>query len=94
MILKKLGRTEEMFARDCLANPSLLSLALTEKRWSDVESVLTFIQHDVSPDVAMTDPTLYTTLRNQITRFYLRGGGAFNLKKIQELAAQQTSNKS
>jgi len=33
----------------------------------------------------MTDPALYKTLRDQITRFHLRGGGAINLAKLERL---------
>ena len=32
---------------------------------------------------------LYRTLREGVTRFYLRGGGALDLQKIEALAAGQ-----
>jgi hypothetical protein len=35
----------------------------------------------------MTDPALYKTLRDQITLFHLRGGGALNLEALERLAA-------
>ncbi len=38
-------------------------------------------------DLAMTDPALYKTLRDQITLFHLRGGGALNLEALERLAA-------
>jgi len=36
-------------------------------------------------ELAQTDPALYRQLREQITRFFLRGGDVFSLKKIEAL---------
>lgn len=35
----------------------------------------------------MTDPALYRVLREGITQFHLRGGGALSLEKVEALAA-------
>ncbi|MBU6300866.1 MAG: hypothetical protein KGS60_04880 [Verrucomicrobia bacterium] len=45
-----------------------------------------YAQHDVPTELAATDPALYRTLREGVIRFYLRGGGALNLAKLEALA--------
>lgn len=81
-----LTRSEELAARSILAHPEELGTALKEKRWSDVAAVVSLAKNDVAPDLAVTDPALYRELRDQITRFYLRGGGALNLDKLIQLS--------
>ncbi|NJM36456.1 MAG: hypothetical protein HC845_00455 [Akkermansiaceae bacterium] len=82
-----LSRENERVARHILAHPDRLGIALKEKRWADVAALVTFVkQNDSTHDLAMTDPALYRTLRQQITTFYLRGGGALNLEKLRQLA--------
>ena len=82
-----LSRNEELAARRILARPALLGIALKERRWMDVAALVTFVKEsDTSHDLAMTDAALYRTLRQQITTFYLRGGGALNLDKLRQLA--------
>ena len=84
-----LSRNEEIIARRLLARPGGLGVALKEKRWADVAALVCFVrEHDASHDLAMTDAALYKTLRQQITTFHLRGGGALNLEKLRQLAAQ------
>jgi hypothetical protein len=84
-----LSRNDELTARHILAHPHQLGVALKERRWSDVASLVTYVQEqDVSHDLAMTDAALYRTLRQQITTFYLRGGAALNLEKLRQLARQ------
>ena len=84
-----LSRNDELTARQILAHPQQLGIALKEKRWADVAALVTFVQEqDVSHDLAMTDAALYRTLRQQITTFYLRGGAALNLEKLRQLANQ------
>jgi len=76
-----------MTAREMLEKPELLARRLKERRWADVAALLRYVKHDVPPSLAQTDPALYRTLREGITQFYLRGGGALNLEKIESLAA-------
>jgi hypothetical protein len=84
-----LSRNDEIIARRLLARPDELGVALKEKRWAEVAALVCFVrEQDTSHDLAMTDAALYKTLRQQITTFHLRGGGAFNLEKLRELAAQ------
>lgn len=84
-----LSRAEELIAQHLLAQPDRLGSALKERRWADLAALVAFVrQQDDSHDLAMTDPALYRTLRQQITTFYLRGGGALNLEKLRNLANQ------
>ncbi len=87
-----LSRNEEIAARHLLAEPGRLGAALKERRWGDVAALVSFVrEHDTSHELAMTDAALYKTLRQQITTFYLRGGGALNLEKLRQLANQSSS---
>jgi hypothetical protein len=81
------AREEELIAREMLEHPELLGIRLKERRWGDVAALVRYTQRDVPQDLAMTDPALYQTLRSQITHFFLRGGGALNLAKLEQLAA-------
>ena len=78
-------REQELTAREMLERPELLGIRLKENRWADVAALVRYARHDVPAELAMTDPALYKTLRDQITRFYLRGGGAINLAKLERL---------
>ena len=80
-------REEELIAREILERPELLGIRLKEKRWADVAALVRYVRHDVPADLAMTDPALFKTLRDQITLFHLRGGGALNLAKLERLAS-------
>jgi len=82
-------REQELIAREMLESPELLGIRLKEKRWADVAALVRYVRRDVPADLAMTDPALYKTLRDQITRFHLRGGGALNLAKLERLAKSQ-----
>ena len=73
-------------ARTLLTGPDGVARALKERRWADVGAAVEFAETDLPKDLAITDPALYRTLREAITRFYLRGGGALNLEKLRRLA--------
>jgi hypothetical protein len=81
-------RHQEITAQHILTHADGLATALKERRWADVATAVEFAQHDVPRDLAITDPALYRLLRNSITTFYLRGGGALNLDKLRLLANQ------
>ena len=70
-----------------MEHPEELGVYLKAKRWAEVAAVVRYAKRDVPPELAATDPALYRTLREGVTRFYLRGGGALNLKKLEDLAA-------
>jgi hypothetical protein len=80
-------REEELVARLLLERQELIDEYFRDKRWSELLALVRFARRDVSPELAATDPALYRTLRDQITRFYLRGGGAFSVEKLENMAA-------
>lgn len=79
-------RNQEITAQNLLTRPDGIARALKEHRWADVGIAVEFAEADLPKDLAITDPALYRTLRDAITRFYLRGGGALNLEKLRNLA--------
>jgi hypothetical protein len=84
------AREEELTAREMLENPELLGKRLKERRWADVAALVRYARRDVPPALALTDPALYRTLREGVTLFHLRGGGALDLEKLEALAAERT----
>lgn len=84
------AREEELTAREMIEKPELLARRLKERRWADVAALVRYASRDVPPELAMTDPALYRALREGITQFHLRGGGALDLAKIEALAAAQS----
>lgn len=81
-----LSRSQEVTARSFLSKPDLLAQAILDRRWSEVAATVEFAQADVCPELASTDPALYRQTRENITRFYLRGGASLDLTKIRQLA--------
>ena len=80
------AREEELIARELLARQELIDIYLKEKRWAEVAALVRFVRRDVPPALASTDPALYRTLREQITRFFINGGAAFSLARLDQLA--------
>ena len=80
------ARDEELIARQLLARQELIDVYLKEKRWAEVAAVVRFARREVPPALASTDPALYKTLREQITRFFLNGGAVFSLARLEQLA--------
>ncbi len=78
------AREEELTARTLLENPELVDLWFKEKRWEELAALVRFARRDVPVSLAQTDPALYRRLREQVTRFFLRGGDVFSLQKIEE----------
>jgi len=82
------AREEEMVARTLLNDPTLVDAYFREKRWAELAALVRYARRDVSVELAQTDPALYRQLREQITRFFLRGGDAFVSEKLEALATQ------
>ena len=80
------AREEELIARELLARQELIDIYLKEKRWAEVAALVRFVRRDVPPSLASTDPALYRTLREQITRFFINGGAVFSLPRLEQLA--------
>ena len=82
------AREEELTARALLADPAQVDVYLQQKRWAELAALVRFARRDVPVQLAQTDPALYRQLREQITRFFLRGGDVFSLKKLEALAGR------
>jgi hypothetical protein len=82
------AREEELIARALLAEPEKVGVFLREKRWAELAALVRFARRDVPVELAQTDPALYRQLREQITRFFLRGGDVFSLKKLEALTGR------
>ncbi|MCU0772602.1 MAG: hypothetical protein MUE94_12665 [Verrucomicrobia bacterium] len=82
------AREEELIARELLANPDLVAVYWHQKRWAALAALARFAHRDVPVELAQTDPALYRMLREQITRFFLRGGDVLSPDKLEELARQ------
>lgn len=82
------AREEELIARELLARQELIDVYLKEKRWAEVAALVRYARREVPPALASTDPALYRTLREQITRFFLNGGAVFSLSRLEELAVR------
>ncbi len=80
------ARDEELIARALLADPEQANLFYQQKRWAELAALVRFARRDVPVELAQTDPALYRQLREQITRFFLRGGDVLSLKKLEALA--------
>lgn len=80
------AREEELTARALLADPAQVDVYLRQKRWRELAALVRFARRDVPVQLAQTDPALYRQLREQITRFFLRGGDVFSLKQLEILA--------
>ena len=80
------AREEELIARELLARQELIDIYLKEKRWAEIAALVRYANREVPPALASTDPALYRTLREQITRFFLNGGAVFSLARLEQLA--------
>ena len=79
------AREEELTARALLADPEQVDIFLHEKRWTELAALVRYVRRDVPVQLAQTDPALYRQLREQITRFFLRGGDVLSLRKLEAL---------
>lgn len=86
------AREEDLIAREMLEKPELLARRLKERNWAHVAALVRYVQHDVPPALALTDPALYRTLREGVTQFHLRGGGKLDLEKIEALAKESAQD--
>jgi len=77
-----LGSDEWMAVLD--ENPALVDLCFKEKRWAELAALVRFARRDVPVALAQTDPALYRSLREQLTRFFLLGGDVFSLQKLED----------
>jgi len=79
-------REEELVAHQLLEHPDRVGVCFKEKRWAELAALVRFARRDVPVELAQTDPALYRRLREQITRFFLLGGGVFSLEALEAKA--------
>ena len=82
------AREEELIARALLADPAQVDVYFHQKRWAELAALVRFARRDVPVQLAQTDPALYRQLREQITRFFLRGGDVISLERLEALAGR------
>lgn len=80
------AREEELIARDLLEHQEQIDICLKNKEWAKLAALVRYARTDAPKSLIHTDPALYRHLRECITTFYLRGGDAFSLEKLEELA--------
>ena len=80
------AREEELIARALLADQAQIDVYLAQKRWPELAALVRYARRDVPIQLAQTDPALFRQLREQITRFFLRGGDVFSLERLEALA--------
>ena len=86
------ARQRELTARHLLAHLEQIPVYLKQQRWEELAALVEFAEKDAPRSLTHTDSALYRTLRQQITEFRLRGWSCLNLKKLNELAEQSSSN--
>ena len=80
------AREEELIARHLLEHQDEIDVCFKNKEWAKLAALVRYVRHDAPESLIHSDPALYRHLRECITRFQLRGGGAFSLKKLESLA--------
>lgn len=84
-------REAELVARELLEHPEMIGVFLQRKRWEELAALVRFARRDVPLELAQSDPALYRRLREQITRFFLRGGDAFCLEALEAKSRAATT---
>ena len=85
-------RQKELVARHLLAHQTEIPMYLKERRWQELAALVEFANNDAPQSLIPTDPALYETLRQQITKYRLCGWSCLNLKRLRELAANQAES--
>ena len=85
-------RQKELIARHLLAHQAEIPAYLKERRWEELAALVEFANNDAPKSLLPTDPALYQTLRQQITKYRLSGWSCFNLKRLRELAAERAES--
>lgn len=80
------AREQELIARHLLEHQDEIDVCFKNKEWAKLAALVRYAQHDAPKSLIHTDPALYRHLRMCITRFFLRGGDAFSLEKLEAMA--------
>jgi hypothetical protein len=85
-------RQKELVARHLLAHQAEIPAYLKTRRWEELAALVEFANNDAPQSLIPTDPALYQTLRQQVTKYRLSGWSCFNLKRLRELATNQATS--
>lgn len=77
--------------REYLRDDLALARAIRERRWADLAAVAELANADVDHSLAVTDPVLYRTLRDAITKYHLRGYACLSVHLLRLKAARGRS---
>lgn len=77
------AREEDLTARYLLEHQEEIDVCFKNKEWAKLAAVVRYAERDAPKSLIHTDPALYRHLRECITKFYLRGGRAFKLDKLE-----------
>ena len=79
-------REQELIARHLLEHQDEIDVCFKNQEWAKLAALVRYAQQDAPKSLIHTDPALYRHLRQCITRFFLRGGDAFSLEKLEAMA--------
>ncbi len=85
-------RTLRVDALDALLRIRMASVFL-ERDWELLEEIARLAQEDAPPDMAVTDPAMFATLRRAVTRYHIRGWGNMTPERVREVATRDTERR-
>ena len=74
-------REEELVARALIEDQAQIDAYWHQQRWAELAALVRYASRAAPPALAQTDPAHYRELRQQITRFFPRGGEVLSLEK-------------
>ncbi len=80
-------RTLRVEAMDALVHDATVSVA-KRRDWELLEEIARIVQADAPVDMAVTDPAMFITLRNAITRFHLKGWTRMTPERVRSIATR------
>lgn len=81
-------RTLRVEAMDALIRDATVSVAKRHD-WELLEEIARIVQADAPIDMAATDPAMFVTLRNAITRFHLKGWTRMTPERVRTIATRE-----
>ncbi|HMO64389.1 MAG TPA: hypothetical protein PKE47_04045 [Verrucomicrobiota bacterium] len=82
------AREAELTARHLLEHQDEIDICFQNREWARLAALVRYAREDVPVSLIHSDPALYRHLRECVTRFRLRGGDAFSLERLEELARE------
>lgn len=81
-------REEDLIARHLLEHQDEIDVCFRNREWAKLAALVRYARRDAPASLIHSDPALYRRLREGITRFRLRGGDAFSLERLEQLARE------